>query len=197
MASINSALKHFGMTSRLIEHELDQVERQFVIDLGREHQDSIGKDDSYYPQIEQKFRAEAAGMAPHYETFYSLEKTIRRLLADTLESTPEGASWWTSNRIPQVVRTNAEQARKKEVDSAFTPRSDEYLDYCTFGELGEIIKSNWDVFGSLFKSKLAVERVMASLNTLRGPIAHCSPLAADEIVRLQLAVRDWFRLMEK
>jgi len=37
---------------------------------------------------------------------------------------------------------------------------------------------------------------MANLNTLRGPIAHCSPLAPDEVLRLQLTVRDWFRLQE-
>jgi hypothetical protein len=72
----------------------------------------------------------------------------------------------------------------------------EELDYSTFGELSVIIASNWDVFGGLFTSKKAVEKVMASLNSLRGPIAHCSALAEDEVVRLQLAVRDWFRLME-
>ena len=77
-----------------------------------------------------------------------------------------------------------------------TPRSTDLIDYTTFGELGEIIKSNWDLFGSLFSSKKAVEKVMSSLNSLRGPIAHCSGLAEDEIVRLRLAVRDWFRLME-
>jgi hypothetical protein len=37
---------------------------------------------------------------------------------------------------------------------------------------------------------------MANLNMLRGPIAHCSPLAEDEVLRLQLTVRDWFRLGE-
>jgi hypothetical protein len=40
------------------------------------------------------------------------------------------------------------------------------------------------VFGSTFSSVKAVEHVMANLNSLRGPIAHCSPLAEDEIVRL-------------
>ena len=38
--------------------------------------------------------------------------------------------------------------------------------------------------------------IMTSLNTLRAPIAHCSPLAEDEVVRFQLTVKDWFRLME-
>jgi hypothetical protein len=36
---------------------------------------------------------------------------------------------------------------------------------------------------------------MGVLNTLRGPRAHCSPLAEDEVVRLLLEVREWFRLM--
>lgn len=67
------------------------------------------------------------------------------------------------------------------------------LDYTNFGELGQIIVQNWEVFDQTFTSKRAVERVMASLNTLRGPIAHCSPLAEDEIVRLRLSVRDWYR----
>jgi len=48
----------------------------------------------------------------------------------------------------------------------------------------------------MLTSVKAVERVMARLNSIRGPIAHCSPLAEDEIVRLRLTVRDWFRLMD-
>jgi hypothetical protein len=100
------------------------------------------------------------------------------------------------SRVPQTVREHADTTQKKEIDSAVTPRSDDPIDFCTFGELGEIIKANWDVFAPIFSSVKAVDRVMTSLNTLRGPIAHCSPLADDEIVRLRLAVRDWFRLME-
>lgn len=37
---------------------------------------------------------------------------------------------------------------------------------------------------------------MPRLNTLRGAVAHCTPLAEDEVLRLRLSVRDWFRLME-
>jgi hypothetical protein len=59
-------------------------------------------------------------------------------------------------------------------------RSDEELDYTTFGELGEIIKANWALFGSVFNNLKAVEKVMFNLNSLRNPIAHCSQLAEDE-----------------
>lgn len=188
-----SSLKEFAMTSQLIEHELDQVEEKYKLDLGRNHSNVLVVDKSYYPQIEQDIRSEAAAMAPHYETFYSLEKTVRRLVADTLVAAD--LNWWNT-RITPTLRTEAETRQQREIDSGVTPRSDDPIDFCTFGELGVIIKNNWDVFAAIFSSVKAVERVMANLNTLRGPIAHCSPLAEDEIERLRLTVRDWFRLME-
>ncbi len=132
----------------------------------------------------------------HYEVFYSLEKSIRALVADTIESAEKTAEWWSSARVPAVVQTEVTSRVQKELDAGVTRRSLDELDYTTFGELSIIISSNWDIFGSLFSSKKAVEKVMASLNALRNPIAHCSPLAEDEQLRLQLTVRDWFRLME-
>ncbi len=193
--SAEEAIKLFGMTNQLLEHDLDRVERENAIDLQRGHQAGLVPDESYYPQIESKIRAEAASMAPHYEVFYSLETTIRTLIADSLEAA-EGDQWWSSARTPLQIKKDAENRRQREIDTGMTPRSQEPLDFTTFGELSEIIKTNWDVFGAIFSSVKAVERVMASLNTLRGPIAHCSPLAEDEVVRLRLSVRDWFRLME-
>ena len=85
---------------------------------------------------------------------------------------------------------------QRELDSGVTPRSTQEIDYTTFGELGEIVRSNWSTFLGTFNSKKAFSKVMTNLNTLRGPIAHCSPLAEDEVVRLRLSLRDWFRLME-
>jgi len=82
--------------------------------------------------------------------------------------------------------------QETEAKKGFTPRSVDPLDFLTFGELGDIIKANWDDFGAIFTTKGAVERVLADLNTIRGPIAHCSPLAEDEVLSLRLAVRDWF-----
>ena len=188
-------LKVFGMNNYLLEHRLDAIEREYAVELRPRLSSPSTEDEDYYPQIERAYRQEAARMAPNYEVFYSLEKTIRALVSDTLEAA-DGDDWWMKARVPAKIQADCEARLQKEVDSGVTPRSAEHIDFSTFGELSEIIKSNWDLFGSLFSSAKAVERVMASLNTLRGPIAHCSPLAEDEVVRLRLAVRDWFRLME-
>lgn len=195
MRTAEDRLKLFALANQLVEHDLDRVEREFAIDLRRQHKQVLDSDEDYYPQIEQAFRSEAAAMAPHYEVFYSLEKAIRRLISDSLES-DDGPNWWAGHRVSPDLQKEVAKRQQREIDSGTTPRSSDPIDFTTFGELGEIIKQNWDVFGALFTSVKAVEKVMSSLNTLRGPIAHCSPLAEDEVLRLRLAVRDWFRLME-
>ena len=124
---------------------------------------------------------------------YSLETTIRRGVRDQL-SAADPTDWW--ERDPEALRKEAEKRRKREIDTGITPRSDEPMDFLTLGELNDVIAANWDVFGAVFSSQKAVARVMSQLNTLRSPVAHCSPLAEDEVVRLRLTVRDWFRLSD-
>lgn len=194
MANIDSPLKLFALSNQLLEHELDRIESEHQIDLGRGHASIVETDETYYPQIESTFRAEAALMAPQYETFYSLERTIRAFVSDTMLANV-GEGWWETERVPEHVKKDVRASIKKEIDSGVTRRSTEELAYATFGQLTDIIKHNWDSFADQLTSQRAVERVLGNLNTIRGPIAHCSPLAEDEVLRLQLSVRDWFRLL--
>ncbi|CAG9931322.1 Swt1 family HEPN domain-containing protein [Candidatus Nitrotoga arctica] len=192
--SRSTAVKAFAMTNMLLEAELDQVEEKFQIDLGRNRNKGNKIEDKYYPQFASSLRAEARKMSQHYEVFYCLEKSIRQLIVDIFEATGN-PDWW-GNLVPDVVRQNVIKSIKREKEAAVTPRSSEPIDYTTFGELSEIIKSNWSLFGGVVFNELkAVEKVMANLNSLRNPIAHCSPLAEDEVLRLELALRDWFRIM--
>jgi hypothetical protein len=191
---VENAVRLFGLNNLAIESALRSIENEFSIDLGKQHVTSAEKDDVYYPQFEARIRQEAAAMSKYYEMFYCLETTIRELIAEKLLAA-QGADWW-ENAVPAIVRDSASKNMRREVDSGVTVRSDQPIDYTTFGELGEIIKSNWETFADTFNSQRAVEKVMSNLNLLRGPIAHCCLLAPDEITRLQLSVRDWFRLME-
>lgn len=189
-----AAIKSFAMTNMLLEADLDRIEQQFEINLGRKDKSSSEIERTYYPQFQQSLRAEAKKMSEHYEIFYCLEKTIRELIVDVFEASSD-ENWW-ENLVPEQVRSNVKKSIKREKEAAVTPRSSNPIDYTTFGELSEIIKSNWSIFGgSVFTEIKAVEKVMANLNSLRNPIAHCSPLAEDEVLRLELALRDWFRII--
>jgi len=189
-----SAIKSFAMTNMLLEADLDEIEKKFEIDLGRTKRVTSKIENAYYPQFQASLRAEAKKMSEHYEVFYCLEKTIRELIVDVFDASGD-KDWW-ENLVPEPVKQNVTKSIKREKEAAVTPRSSNPIDYTTFGELSEIIKSNWSLFGgSVFTEIKAVEKVMANLNSLRNPIAHCSPLAEDEVLRLELSLRDWFRII--
>jgi hypothetical protein len=65
-------------------------------------------------------------------------------------------------RIPATIKTEVTKRMKRESETGMTPRSDQPLDFTTFGELSEIIKANWDLFGAILSNVKAVERVSAS-----------------------------------
>jgi hypothetical protein len=189
--SAEEDLQLFYLSSRLINTELDQVEERYAIDLGRSQKRNNDTESGYYLQFPAAVRVEAAAMARHYRLFYCLENSICEMITDQLLA-KHGEAWWDI-AVPQIVRDSVAKNLTRERDAGVTLRSDDPIDYTTFGELGEIIQSNWDVFGDTFASKKAVVRVMSGLNLLRAPIAHSAPLADDEVIRLELAVRDWFR----
>ena len=96
-------IRLFGLSHPSLERELDKIEQDLKIDLHRGEQDQ--KDEEYYPQFSQALRNEAADMSKHYELFYCLEKSIRKLVAETLQA-QHGENWWDSC-VPQAIKENA------------------------------------------------------------------------------------------
>jgi hypothetical protein len=135
-------------------------------------------------------------MSEFYKLFYALENDIRDLIESTLADS-KGQDWWDT-AVPQMVRENVKKNYDREASEGLPPRSDRLIDYTTFGELGEIVKENWDFFSGMFSNatRNRVLRVINRLNIVRGPIAHCNFLPEEEAIRLKLAIRDWYKLME-
>ena len=188
-------IKLFAISNQMAERSLDYVEDELKIDLSRDFDPDQDKDEAYYPQFQHSIREQARDMAVHYELFYCLEVSIRKLVEEKLKS-ELGDNWWDLADIPEHIRKSVVDNIQREIDFALTQRSDDEIDYTNFGDLGEIVRKNWVHFGDIFHSQKGFNRVMTNLNLLRGPIAHCSPLAEDEVIRLKLTVKDWFRLME-
>lgn len=148
----------------------------------------------FIKQFDLANRKNATRMSSYYEIFYLLENDIRRLIVETMEAA-HGASWWDSH-VPPGVLEEVRKNREREAQAAVSVRSEDDIDYTTFGQLGDIIRANWSDFAGMLSNQSAVSRVMAALNMLRGTIAHCGVLAEDEVDRLKLAIRDWFRVLE-
>ena len=194
MSKLENHIRSFGMSGFLITDEIRGLEKKFGIELGHAIRPASEEQGEYYPQFEQSVRSEASSMSLHYEMFYCLEKSIRKLICETLEEAA-GVNWWQGGKVPANIVKDVNDRIQRERDNGITQRSESAIDYTTFGELSVIITSNWDLFGTIFTSRRAVEKIMTTLNILRGPIAHCCPMAEDEVMRLQLAVKDWFRII--
>jgi hypothetical protein len=189
---IDDQIKLFGLNNLSIEAGIKKAEKQIGIAI-RQAEPNEDKDEEFYPQFPEHIRNEAEDMARHYEIFYCLETSIRQLVVDRLKE-EVGTGWWLTS-VPEQIRRNAEDNRRRESETGMTPRSDEMIDFTTFGELGQIINANGKIFGDTFRDLKAVSRVLSSLNSLRAPIAHCCPLAEDEVSRLHISLKDWFRQM--
>lgn len=191
-------LELFILKCPVIRHELNKVMSQMRISntrssLERETDSLIS---GYVSQIDFKTLQNAERMADFYKVFFALENDIRDMVEETLEN-QFGIEWW-ENCAPQQVRENTRRNIEREASEGLPPRSDRQIEYTTFGELNDIIKENWDAFSGIFSSvsKNRVLRVLIRLNHARGPIAHSNFLPEEEAVRLKLAIRDWYKLME-
>jgi hypothetical protein len=150
----------------------------------------------YLRQVDFETLADAERMSEFYKLFYALENDMRDLIESTMIDS-KGEKWWEQT-VPPFVRDNAQKNYDREASEGLPPRSDRLIDYTTFGELGEIVKENWDIFSGMFSNatRNRVLRVINRLNLVRGPIAHCNFLPEEEAIRLKLAIRDWYKLME-
>ncbi|MGF7053498.1 uncharacterized protein YeeX (DUF496 family) [Bosea sp. OAE752] len=188
----------FVLKNAVVTAELRKISRQFRIENVKSNielvTDSLVSD--YLQQVDFEIIKDADRMSEFYKIFYALENDIRNLIDGALEDS-KGKNWWDTS-VPQAVQENARKNQDREASEGLPPRSDRLIDYTTFGELGEIVKENWDIFSGMFSnaSKNRVLRVINRLNLVRGPIAHCNFLPEEEAIRLKLAVRDWYKLME-
>ena len=124
-ADIDSAYADFGLATNKspLERETDSLV------------------EPYLGQVSSQLITRSDRMSEFYRLFYLLEVEMRRFVVDVLEQIDE--DWW-ENSVPQQVAENARKAREREENEGLAPRSDEMIDYTTLGELGEIIKSNWE-----------------------------------------------------
>ena len=195
--SYNETIELFTMKCAVAETELRKKLGQFSGVVGDTAKSVRAQADNLEPYIKQfdiKNRQNAARMSFYYEIFYMLENDIRTLIVETMEAA-HGASWWL-DRAPQHVKEEATRNRKREAEAGVSLRSEDDIHYITFGQLSDIIKENWSDFAGMLSNVAAVSRVLSALNMLRGTIAHCGVLADDEVDRLKLAIKDWFRVLE-
>jgi len=183
-------LRLFGMRNLMLEADLIALEKRGV-ELG--HAQTLQRDELVDTDLfETDIRQAARRMADFYVLYYSLENTIRRLIAGRLLE-KHGVDWW-NQKVPAGVKSSVADKQKKEKDTPMSIRSDDPLTYSNFGELIDILNANWADFADTLRSQKAAQQILTQFNLVRNVIAHSVELNDDEILRFQLLIKDWFRI---
>ena len=130
-------------------------------------------------------------MADFYVLYFCLENTIRQLISGRLFE-KYGPNWW-NEKVPEGVRKNVKEKHDKEKDSVLAMRDDP-LSYTDFGELIDVLLSNWSDFSDTIRSKKAMQQTLSQLNQIRSVIAHSGELSDDDIDRYKILIKDWFKI---
>ncbi len=191
MNNIGKKLENFAFNNLMLETELIKLENS-GIDL--QHIDTISKKEIVDLDLfEYDIVTSARKMARFYVYYYAFENSLRRLISGRLKE-KYGINWWDL-KAPPGVKQNVEKNQEKEKETAMAIRSDEPIYYANFGELIDLINSNWEDFSDTIRSKKAMESVVSQFGKIRNVIAHSCELAEDDIFRLKLLIKDWFRIL--
>lgn len=190
MTDFDKLLERFAFKNLMLETDLFTLEESGV-DI--QHIDTVSQKDIVDKDLfEHDILASARKMARFYVYYYAFENSIRRLIDGRMEE-KHGINWWDS-KAPEGVRTNVSKNQEKEKETAMAIRSDNPMDYTNFGELIDIINANWEDFSDTIRSRKAMESVISQFSKIRNVIAHSGELEEDDIFRLKLLIKDWFRI---
>jgi Swt1-like HEPN len=156
-----------------------------------------GVDVGTIPAVKPQHASEAKVMAEKvYPTVYIFENSVRDLIERALQA-QFGANWWTT-AIPGRSRR---PPRKHKADEKSDPwhgrRGTREIDYVFLVDLWAIIKHQWKHFKALFPNQAWVETLITNdMNVSRRPLAHMNPLSVDDVTNVEVAFREWVKLVE-
>ena len=183
-------MKRFVFNAMLAENSLGQLSNQGISVRGSvATPPTIRVDDiGFSPRIVY----DATKMSSVFSAFFCLENSVRELLTERLLAR-KGVDWWNT-AVPTKIKTAVEKLKEKESKARYhTPRSTELIGYTMFGNLAQIIISNWDEFSDLFPDQAWISSRFNDLEMSRNIIMHTGTLPQLEIERIASIVGDWNR----
>lgn len=191
--------KLFNTGNLLMETSFRDIERNGInLISGEKKKISLGRQCKLRKSLinksffDEDVRVKAKKMSEFYELYFSIENTIRKLISEKLTMQAVGQNWWNSNYIPQNIIDEVKKRMDEEKQESMEVRSDDPLAYTNFGEFIPIFEKNWQYFSDTLRTRESMRKTLGQLNKLRNVIAHSCELTEDDIIRFELAIRDWF-----
>lgn len=126
-----------------------------------------------------------------YRLLFVLENVVREFVNDVLGEV-DGPDEWFEKRANQAMKRKVVDRKTTEAKHQWhTGRNQHPLYYLDFGDLALLMKNHWELFVDLLPSQTWAISRLEDAERSRNVIAHTNVLSDEELVRLEMYVRDW------
>lgn len=183
-------LRQFVFSGILTNHAVRDMEATGI--LRRPEATPSERDDSdLFAPVQEHIRSGSLQMRRVYRILYVMENIVRDLIGSTL-SDADGPNWFEKRATAPMKREVERRKAAEEKNQWHTGRNREPLYYLDFGDLARLITNHWDEF-SLLPSQTWVQSRLDEAERSRNVVAHNNLLSDEEVVRLEMYLRDWIR----
>lgn len=190
MTSAESRLYEFVFRGLLADEALDRQGRQSkrLLDVADEEiAKALSLDTLDDVNVEN-----AKAMAVVYTAIAAFENGVRSMVVKTLiEKHKE--EWWEKG-VSKGIQERAENRMKGEQNVKWhAQRGQDPVNYTTFGDLKNIMHTNWDAFEDLIGNLAWAAGIFDVIERSRNVIMHSGMLEKEDIERLGVNIRDWIK----
>lgn len=142
--------------------------------------------------VSESIRSGSLYMQRCYRLLFVLENVVREFVREVLEELDQ--EQWFENRASLAMKKKVEDRKTTEAKNQWhTGRNAHPIYYLDFGDLALLIQSHWNDFKDLLPTQSWAVSRLQDAERSRNVIAHTNVLSDEEVVRLEMHVRDWVR----
>jgi hypothetical protein len=142
--------------------------------------------------VSEAVRASSLYMQRCYRLLFVLENVVREFVQEVLEELDKDQ--WFDKRASAPMKRKVEDRKVAEQKNQWhTGRNTHPIFYLDFGDLALLIQNHWNDFKDLLPNQSWALSRLQDAERSRNVIAHTNLLSDEEVVRLEMHLRDWIR----
>lgn len=142
--------------------------------------------------VSESIRSGSLYMQRCYRLLFVLENVVREFVREVLEELDQEK--WFEKRASVPMKKKVEDRKATEAKNQWhAGRNAHPIYYLDFGDLALLIQSHWNDFKDLLPTQSWAVSRLQDAERSRNVIAHTNVLSDEEVVRLEMHVRDWVR----
>jgi hypothetical protein len=145
-----------------------------------------------FAPVSEAVRASSLYMQRCYRLLFVLENVVREFVQEVLEE-KDGVDWFEKRANAQTKKKISDRKAAELRNQWHAGRNFHPVNYIDFGDLALLIQAHWNEFKDLLPTQSWAVSRLSDAERTRNVIAHTNILSDEEVVRLEVIVRDWVR----